>query len=489
MEYRVTRRDGREVWVQDEAYIVPDDRGRPLTLRGILVDITERKRLEEQLAHQAFYDALTGLANRALFTDRAHHALAGAGRRGGSVVIMMMDLNGFKGVNDTLGHGAGDRVLEEFARRLRDALRPGDTAARVGGDEFALLLEEAALEDAAGVAGRVLGRAKEPFDADGREVFLDVSIGIAEGRDPGGLDLLMRNADAAMYAAKREGKGGYQVYREESHAEVIRLFELSSDLRRAVERREFTLHYQPIVTLPRGEVVGVEALVRWLHPERGLILPDGFIPLAEETGLVVEIDRWVLQEACRQARSWQRRFPAEPPLNVAVNFSARQLHHEDLIPNVKEALRDSGLEPSSLTVEITEGALLRDVDATIAGLQGLRELGVRVAIDDFGVGFSSLNYIRRLPVDVVKIDRSFVAGVATAAEEWGLARGIVKLVQGLGLVTVAEGIETPEQVAHLQALGCHLGQGFYFARPAEPEAISELLARAGEVRGLPFRTA
>ncbi|MGH2661910.1 MAG: putative bifunctional diguanylate cyclase/phosphodiesterase [Actinomycetota bacterium] len=474
MEYRLVGKDGRVVWVRDEAFVVPEDDGTPGTLRGVLVDITDRRALEEQLSRQAFYDALTNLANRALFRDRVQHALVGVRRRAAAVTVLMVDINGFKAVNDTLGNLAGDRVLVEFARRLEECVRPMDTAARLGADEFAVLVEHADMTEAIHVADRILERMKAPFRIDEQELFLDASIGIAESRDPQGVDELMRKADAAMYAAKQEGKAVYEVYSDEVHSNVLNMFELGTDLRRAVERGEFVVHYQPVVELPRGEITGIEALVRWNHPRRGLLQPNDFIPLAEETGLIVDIDRWVLREACRQTREWQRRFTVTPPLQVNVNMSARQLHRTDVVRQVAEALRDSELDPASLTMEITESVLLLDAEATIRGLKGLRELGVRVAIDDFGVGFSSLNYLRRLPVDVVKIDRSFVSGVATGVEEWGLARGIVRLVHGLGLDTVAEGIEKVEQVAHLQALGCHLGQGFYFSRPATAQSIGEL---------------
>ena len=475
MEYRLVARDGKVVWVRDEAFVVPNEDGAPDTLRGVLVDITDRRALEEQLSRQAFYDALTGLANRALFRDRVQHALVGVRRRTAAVTVLMMDINGFKAVNDTLGNLAGDRVLVEFAMRLDECVRPSDTAARLGADEFAVLIEHADTAEAIEVAERILERLKDPIRIEERELFLDASIGIAESRDPQGVDELMRRADIAMYAAKREGKAVYEVYDDDAHSNVLNLFELGTDLRRAVERGQFIIHYQPVVALPRGEILGIEALVRWQHPGRGLLPPDDFIPLAEQTGLIVDIDRWVLNKACHQTREWQRRFSMEPPLQVHVNMSARQLHRTDVVRQVAEALRDSELEAGSLTIEITESVLLLDSEATIRGLKGLRELGVRVAIDDFGVGFSSLNYIRRLPVDVVKIDRSFVSGVATGVEEWGLARGIIRLVHGLGLDTVAEGIEKVEQVAHLQALGCHLGQGFYFSRPATAESITELL--------------
>ncbi|MGH2675552.1 MAG: EAL domain-containing protein [Actinomycetota bacterium] len=477
LEYRMVRRDGRVIWVRDEAFAVPDEHGRPSNLlRGVLVDITERKALEERLEHHALYDPLTGLANRVLFADRLGHALAGADRQGGTTAVLLIDVNDFKSVNDTLGHAAGDHLLVEFAERIRGSIRPTDTAARLGGDEFAILVDDLGSGEVASLAQRILDGLRSPFVLEGQELFLDACIGIALGGDSRDPDRQLRDADAAMYAAKRGGTGGFEIYRAESHADVLQRMGLGTELRRAVERRQFVLHYQPLVTLPMGQVVGVEALVRWNHPERGMVPPAEFIPMAEETGLILAIDRWVLGEACRQAREWAR-LPGQPELGMHVNISARQLHHDGLVPMVSDVLADTGVEPRTLTLEFTEGTLMQDTEATFEILTRLRGLGVRLAIDDFGIGFSSLSYLRRLPVDVVKIDRSFVTGIAAGADEWSLARGIVRLLHSLGLETVAEGIEHAEQMAHLQALGCRYGQGFYFARPAAPDAISEELAK------------
>ncbi|MGH2653453.1 MAG: EAL domain-containing protein [Actinomycetota bacterium] len=477
LEYRMVRRDGRVIWVRDEAFTVPDEQGRPSNmLRGVLVDITERKALEEQLEHRALYDSLTGLANRVLFADRVRHSLAGAGRQQVSVAVLLIDLNDFKAVNDTLGHAAGDHVLVEFAERIRGSVRPSDTAARLGGDEFAILVEDLGSGQAGSLAQRILDGLQLPFRPEGREIFLDACIGIGLAGDFPDPDRMLRDADTAMYAAKRKGTGGFEIYQAEAHADVLQRMELGTELRRAVEHREFVLHYQPLVTLPMGEVVGVEALVRWNHPERGLVPPNEFIPVAEETGVILAIDRWVLREACRQAREWAR-LPGQQDLGMHVNISARQLLHDELVPMVSEVLAESGVEPRTLTLEFTEGTLMQDTEVTIEVLTKLRGLGVRLAIDDFGIGFSSLSYLRRLPVDVVKIDRSFVSGIAAGADEWSLARGIVRLLHSLGLETVAEGIEHAEQMAHLQALGCRYGQGFYFARPADSGTISEFLAK------------
>jgi diguanylate cyclase (GGDEF)-like protein len=447
---------------------------------GILVvaAISGRKELEEKIAHQALYDPLTDLANRALFADRLKQAIAGAPRHGRRVVVLVLDLNGFKAVNDTFGHSVGDQLLIEVAARTVQCVRPSDTVARLGGDEFAILLEDAGVQEAVGVAERLLERFRESFDIEGQELFIDLSIGIAECPSGSvGAEALLRDADAAMYTAKRAGKGAYEIFHPEFHVAVLKRFELSTDLRRAIEHGEFVLHYQPIVTLREGTITGVEALIRWIRQDGRMVSPADFIPVAEQTGLIVPIDRWVMKEACRQARAWEEEFSDRPPIGMSVNMSVRQLQDARVTKEVQKTIQESGLDPARLTLEITESVLMREVEATLAVLNELKTLGIQLAIDDFGTGFSSLNYLRRLPVDVVKIDRSFVAGIASQSSEWTLARGIVRLVHELGLETVAEGVERADQRAHLQALGCRLAQGFFFARPMEPDAVAALLAK------------
>ena len=480
IEYRMIAKDGRVVWVRDDAMPLQGLDGS-LTWQGVLYDITERKVLEEQLAHQAFHDSLTGLPNRALFTDRLGHALQGIPRRGAPVTVLVMDVDGFKSVNDTMGHAAGDVLLREIADRLSSSLRGTDTAARLAGDEFAALLPDTEIDRGVGVAQRILESMAPPFHIESREVFVEVSIGVAEGTSALGVDEVMRNADAAMYAAKKGGKGSFEIFRPTLHAGLIKRMEVGTELRWALEHRQFTLDYQPIVNLPDNRIVGVEALVRWEHPERGRIWPADFIPVAEETGLVTAIDRWVLEEACRQAAAWTQRLGL--PLSMHVNVSARDLQQVDLVDHVAQVVGNTGIDPQKLVLEITEGALLVDAEAILVVLQQLNGLGVKLAIDDFGVGFSSLSYLRRLAVDLVKIDRSFVAGVAEDPSEWSLVRSIIEMVQGLGREAVAEGIETPQQLAHLRALGCRLGQGFFFARPAPPDRVERLLGNGQLVRG------
>ncbi|MDP8975371.1 MAG: EAL domain-containing protein [Actinomycetota bacterium] len=442
-------------------------------------DVTERKRLAEELRRKAFYDDLTGLANRALFHDRLDKALEVARRRGAPPAVLIVDLDGFKEVNDTLGHGAGDQLLLQVAERIRGCLRPGDTAARVGGDEFALLLEDTSRSGAESVAERIVVACRAPVALEGREVMAYASTGVAvwvaEMADD---DAVMQCADAAMYWAKANGGNHAQTYDAAMHACVRGRLELAADLRGCVERDELELHYQPIVATDSGTVMGLEALVRWRHPRHGLIPPDRFIPVAEQTGVIMSLGRWVLETACRQALEWQRHHPSDPPLYVSVNLSARQIRQSGLVTEVSRILLDSGLDPGCLVLEITETALVSDFDASIDNLHRLKGLGVKLSIDDFGTGYSSLTYLRRLPVDVVKIDRSFVAGITTSPDEWSLAVAIVKMVKALSLTTVAEGVESAAQLAHLRALGCAFAQGYYFARPQPSAAVGEMLTGA-----------
>jgi diguanylate cyclase (GGDEF)-like protein/PAS domain S-box-containing protein len=435
-------------------------------------DVSERKAFEDQLTHQAFHDPLTNLANRALFGDRAQHALSRQARDSSGLAVIFVDLDDFKIINDSLGHGAGDQVLVEVGRRMSRCMRPMDTLGRFGGDEFAILLEDVTRpQDVAEVAERILKALEDPFRVEDKEVFVRASMGITivQGDEALtlGADELMRNADVAMYMAKREGKGNYRVFEPEMHAGVVERLELKGDLQRAIEGQHLDVHYQPVVTMDTERVIGFEALLRWNHPERGSIPPLQFIPLAEETGLIVPLGRWVLREACRQAKALQNEYPSDPPLSMAVNLSVRQLQHPSLVRHVVDALAESGLGPTSLTLEITESVLMNDAESTIVRLRDLKEVGVRLAIDDFGTGYSSLSYLSQFPVDVLKIDRAFVRPVADGIEESALAAAIVKLGDALHLQTVAEGIEHPAQMERLAQLGVDRGQGFYFARPMD----------------------
>ena len=439
-----------------------------------LARVVERVRGQDELARQALYDPLTGLPNRALFHDRLALAVADAARQGEQLALTMLDLDGFKEVNDNLGHAAGDHILIEVAERLRSCLRATDTAARIGGDELAVVLPATDQREAEAVTSRILARICHPVVMDGREVLPQASAGIALWNQGQELDCLLRNADAAMYAAKQE-RSGYEVYDHDLHARVLDRLSLASDLRGALRREEFILHYQPIVEAASGRIAGAEALIRWHHPQRGWVSPAQFIPVAEQTGAIVEIGRWVLETACREAQSWHHDHPSRLPLYVSVNLSPRQLRDPRLASDIQQVLAATGLPPNSLTLEITETAVMDNIDRTIDKLHELKGLGIRLAIDDFGTGYSSLTYLRRLPIDVVKIDRSFVAGVAAASDEWALAQAIVRLIRTLKLETIAEGVETGAQVAHLRALGCDRLQGFYFAKPEPAETFRELL--------------
>jgi diguanylate cyclase (GGDEF)-like protein/PAS domain S-box-containing protein len=446
-------------------------------------DVSERKELERQLTHQAFHDPLTGLANRALFRDRVQHALALNRRTQQPLAVLFLDLDGFKAINDSLGHLVGDKLLGAVSRRLQASVRPGDTVARLGGDEFAVLLEDLeGLHVAQQVAARFIDEMKSAFSLKGHEVFVGASVGIALSAESDDADELLRNADLAMYRAKALGKNRCEVFEPDMHAAALDRMAIENDLRHAVVRGELVLHYQPVVELATSRIVGVEALLRWDHPTRGLVSPLDFINVAEESGLIVPVGRWVLTEACRQVARWQRETGL--PLRLSVNISARQLAAPRLAEHVAKTLRATGIKPRDLVLEITESMLVDDAERTIGKLHLLRELGVKLAIDDFGTGYSSLNYLRRLPVDVLKIDRSFVSGIGTQGDLESLTAAIVGIGRDLGLDTVAEGIEEPGQLDALRRMGCVLGQGYLYARPLPAPQMADLLG-AGEFLGLP----
>jgi diguanylate cyclase (GGDEF)-like protein/PAS domain S-box-containing protein len=476
IEWRMKHRDGSWMHVESSASNLTEDpnvEGLVLTLR----DVSGQKSLEQQLKHQAFHDSLTSLANRALFSDRAGHALMRGDRANSETAVLFVDIDDFKTINDSLGHAAGDDLLVEFARRLQGAVRPSDTVARLGGDEFAILIEDVSdSTDPKRIANRILTDLAKPVYLRDRELFVRASIGIAtSSRAEEGAEELLRNADVAMYMAKGAGKGTYMVFQPNMHAAALDRLELKAALERAVEKEEFLLHYQPIVDLGTGEVCGVEALVRWQR-EDALVPPSEFIPLAEETGAIHKLGAWVLGEACHRAKKWQDRYPSDPPLGMNVNISARQVLQPSLVDVVRGALSDSGLEPGTLTLEITENDLLLDSDEIVGRLQDLKELGVRLAIDDFGTGYSSLSYLGKFPVDVLKIDRSFMSRLASERDP-ALTQAVVELGHTLSLEVVAEGIEDPKQLTALRALKCGRGQGFYFARPLEVAGVEKLINR------------
>ena len=439
-------------------------------------DVSARWKLERDLAHQAFHDALTQLPNRTLFGDRLEHALVRS-RAMEPLAVMLLDLDGFKAVNDTLGHTSGDELLAGVAERLLSFVRPGDTVARLGGDEFGVLLEEIA-DPAAAVdaAERLTAAFHEPFLVGSREVTVRVSIGIVHstGHDTG--EELLRNADLAMYVAKADRNTPYAEFRPAMHESATRRLELEADLRHAVPDDQLVLHYQPIVDVGTGRMVGVEALVRWNHPERGLVPPLDFIALAEESGLILEIGEWVLGTACAQAARWRDLMDTDEDMYVAINISGVQLKAPRLADTVRKAMAATGTRAGDLVLEMTESVLMEECAANLETLRALRELGVKLAIDDFGTGYSSLSYLRQFPVDILKIDKSFVDGIHQGAEDSAVARAVLRLAQTLHLRTVAEGIETEEQRAALVELGCDYGQGFLFSRPVEADSITQRLA-------------
>jgi len=444
-------------------------------------EINEFPRRLDQLIREAFRDSLTGLPNRALFMDRLTHALTRAERGGSNLAVLFLDLDRFKILNDTLGREVGDRLLVEVAHRLAACLSPEDTVARLGGDEFALLLEDASdLSAATALAERISAEIQRPFVVDGRDVLISASIGVAlTGGGSMQPEEVLRNADLAMYQAKAEGRARYELYEPGLSVSTRERLDLQADLRTAGARQELSLRYQPVVTLANIRPLEVEALVRWDHRRRGALLPADFIGLSEETGLIIPMGQWILREACRQARAWQAESDGMPPLVVSVNLSAGQFERNVLPEEVATIVRETGLEPGRLQLEISEAVLMRDDPRMLERLEALKAIGVRLAIDDFGTGYASLSYLKRLPVDCLKIDRSLVKGVGYETEDTAIIRAVVGLAKTLGITVTAEGVETHEQLIQLRAVGCEQGQGYFFARPVSADRVPELLASLG----------
>jgi len=476
--------DGRLVWTETRCNVEYDEDGRPILLEGVTTDITAAKENEAELYRRALHDPLTGLPNRMLFHEHLQHAFARRRRRAASVALLYVDLDDFKSVNDRLGHAAGDRLLAEVATRLARSVRPSDTVARLGGDEFAVLVEDVGEpEMPVRICARIEQSFTEPVDIEGHPVRASASIGIAYSGagTTSTADDLMRHADAAMYAAKGSGGGRYEIFDSHLRARVDERLHVEHELRRALERDEFVLEYQPEVRLATGEVVGVEALLRWKHPERGMLEPQAFLQAAEDTGLVVPIGTWVLQEACQLRRSYQEAFGSDAPV-VGVNLSPRQLADPDVVTDVASVVADAGVDPGGLMFDVTEQGLLEDPPVSLAALQAFRRLGLRVAVDDFGTGFASLSIVRSFPVDLVKIDRSVVAALGSDPGATAMCRAVIDLSRGLGLEVSAEGVETPAQRQALVELGCAYAQGDLFAAPAPPEALQDLLGGLRAVR-------
>ena len=479
MEKRYIHKSGHEVWVHWSVSLVRDQYSKSVHLIFQIQDITDRKLAEQQLHHDAFHDALTGLPNRALFMDHLKLAIARSRRNNATkFAVLYLDLDRFKVINDSLGHTIGDQLLVGIADRLKNNLRPGDTVARLGGDEFTVLVEDITDEaESLQVAERVQKELSIPFTLSGREVFTTVSMGIAPSAT--GYERaedILRDADTAMYRAKSMGKARYEIFDKAMHARAINLLQMETDMRRALERDEFILHYQPIVALDNFQLRGFEALVRWQHPERGFISPMDFIPVAEETGMIVPLGEWVMREACRQMHGWQMMFPLNQPLFITVNLSSKQFTQATLISTFSTILRETGVKPQSVKLEITESVVMENVDTATDMLRQLRSLGVKLAIDDFGTGYSSLSYLHRFPIDTLKIDRSFVTRMSENNENTEIVRTIVVLAQNLGMDVVAEGVETNEQLVLLQKLGCENGQGYLFSKPVNSDGAEKIIA-------------
>ncbi len=480
-EHRIRHHDGHWVWVLARGCAMRDGDGRPQRMAGSFTDITTRKLAEERLIHDAFHDALTGLPNRHLFLDRLEQALQRSRRLNDpSMAVLFLDLDRFKNFNDSFGHADGDRLLVEFAGRLEDNLRPGDSLARLGGDEFGLLLTDlGGVEDATRVAERIHDTLRRPLSVSGHEIVTSASIGIALGPGPyTHPDDILRDADTAMYRAKAAGRGCSQIFDETMHSTVTALLRLEMDLRRAVEKEQFVMHYQPIVALRSGRTVGFEALVRWLDPERGLVCPERFIAVAEESGLIVPIGWWVLRESCHQMEIWQREFPSDPPLFMSVNVSGKLFSQPDIVERMWDILEETGLPAETLRLEITENILMDHGERALARMNDLRSLGIELSVDDFGTGYSSLSYLQRFAYDTLKIDRSFIAEMDNQPGREAIVKTIISLGKALGMNVVAEGVETPLQLQQLRAMECPHAQGFWFSRPLDSTGIQALLERS-----------
>ena len=474
-EYRYLRCDGSYAYVFDRGYVMYNEEKKPIRMIGAMLDISERKRAEEQLLRNAFHDGLTSLPNRVLFMDRLGRSIERAKRRKDYLfAALFLDFDRFKIVNESLGHAVGDQLLIAIARRLEMCLRPSDTLARLGGDEFAILLEDMTDgSDATRVADRIQKEFTSPFDLNGQEVFIAVSIGIAlSNRGYDRPEDLLRDAETAMYRAKAHGKARYEMFDVKMHTHAVALLRLEADLRRAMDRQELAVHYQPIVSLQTGKMTGCEALLRWQHPRHGLISPVDFIPVAEETGLIVPIGEWVLRTACAQNKVWQKMDL--PPLCVTVNLSGRQLQ-EDLTLVVGQILKETRLPPSCLGLELTESIVIENAQKSIVVLHELKKLGIQLSMDDFGTGYSSLSYLSRFPFDVIKIDRSFVRNVVRDPDHATIATAVIALAHSLKLKVIAEGVETEEQLGFLRSRQCDEMQGYLFSPAVPADTMTKFL--------------
>lgn len=478
-EYRIRHQDGNYRWMLSRGQAVRNSFGKVIRIVGVQTDVSKLKRTEERLVHDVLYDTLTGLPNRVSLMERLSYA-GGLARCKSDYLfaVLFIDLDRFKMINDSLGHAIGDLLLIEISHRLSTCLRPSDTVARLGGDEFVVLLENVKThENVIGVAQRILQELAAPFNLEGQEIFTSASIGITFSTIGfNRAEDLLRDADLAMYRAKTQGRGRYAIFHPRMHTSAVALLQLETDLRRAVERQELKLHYQPIVSLRTNRLVGFEALIRWQHPQQGLISPAQFIPIAEETGLITSIGEWILREACTQMRQWQKQFPDWQFLTVNVNLSSKQFTPH-LVEQVDQILQETGLGGEYLKLEITESVLMSHAESAITTLSHLKQLGIQLAIDDFGTGYSSLSYLHRFPIDTLKVDRSFIQRVDVDGEQLAIVRTIITLAWNLGMEVIAEGVETAKQLAQLRSLRCEYAQGYLFSKPRDVNAIEALLTQ------------
>lgn len=489
LNYSVLYADGTQKHILNQGEILFDENGQPEFLLGVVQDVSQLKRAEEEILYLAFYDGLTGLANRMLFMDRLDMAIKEATRNGQRFALLFLDLDQFKRINDSLGHHVGDLLLKKVAERLKKCIRGSDvatrnlvgesdpTVSRLGGDEFTLILTNIKTPESAAVAARrLIKELAVTYDLEGHEVSVTTSIGISVFPDDGQtVEVLLKNADSAMYTAKKKGRNQFQFYIESLNRVAIERFSLETDLTRALERQEFMLYFQPQINLAERKITGVEALIRWMHPQRGIVLPEKFIHIAEESGLIVDINKWVLQSACKHGQEWIQ--AGLPPLNIAVNLSGYKFSQQNMCDSIRDALRDAGLDATGLEIEITESILMQETHDTIASLTRIKELGVRIAIDDFGTGYSSLSYLTAFPVDTIKIDRSFVIGCTVHENNRIIIKAIIAMGHSLGKRIVAEGIETEEQYGLLKGYGCDEAQGYYFNPPVPAVEFARLLAK------------
>ena len=478
-EHRIKHKDGKYRWVLSRGQAIHDSAENSYRMAGSMTDITERKMAEEQLIFDALHDTLTGLPNRALFMDRLAHAVSRERRNKEYLfAVCFLDMDRFKVLNDSLGHTVGDKLLITISERLEESLRPDDTVARLGGDEFALLLEDLKDRDEAlQVAERIQEKLSQPFNLYGQEVFTSTSIGITfseTGYD--NPEHLLRDSDIAMYHAKAKGTSCYQIFDKDMYDTAVARLQLETDLRQAVNLNEFNLQYQPIISVETGRITGMEALIRWQHPKKGLISPGDFIPVSEETGLIVKLGEWVIDEACSQLAKWQKQFPSDPPLTISVNIASKQLM-PGFVNHIERAIHHSGLTSNSLIIEVTETMIMENAEVVAPMLQQLKKMNVQLHIDDFGTGYSSLSYLHRFPVDVLKIDRSFVSRIGTNGDNLEVIKAITTLAHSLEMHVVAEGVETEEQVSQLKALNCEFMQGYYFSKPLDSKNFEELLQK------------